>query len=528
MLCRSLPVLLALASLPASPLTAPALAQEMEAIQIGSVFGRPTAIAFAPGVTHQFYVATKNGRIYIVRGGSVAGTLLDLTPDVYSQGESGLLGFIFDPDFATNRQFYVAYTQDTNQGDSMLSRFTMMPGSDDIADPASEQILWGPIVQTTGGHKAGDLEFGPDGMLYHSLGDGDASSSGGHDTAQVLSDPRGKILRFDVDLPYPHIPADNPFVGVPGVDERIWAYGFRNPFRIEVDSVTGDVYVGDVGTSRWEEVNRLPAGVGGINAGWPCMEGPECRSHPACSCPSGSITGPIFSLSQQPPHNACSIMMGVVYRGAAMPSQRGNLLFADFCTGRYYMMEDPAGAANVVEVTSQLNPVAGVFSFAVDFATDHEGEIYVAEHYSGDLWRIVPRCGFQVYCSSTANSSGRAASISALGSSSIASANMTLEVSDLPASSFGFFLVSQTQTFAPNLGGGQGNLCLGSPIFRWSNRIQTSSAAGQVSMFTDLTDLPSMVQVDAGLTWNFQYWTRDANPSATSNTSDGLSVTFCP
>ncbi len=241
---------LALCSLAAVlQLTPLSSAQEMEAVLLGNSAGRPTAMAFAPGVDDQFYVAEKGGRIFIFRNGNYVPTpFLDIRSIVHNPGESGLLGFIFDPDFQTNGYFYVAYTTNGNQGDSMLSRFSIQPGNVNAADPNSEQIIWGPITQLSSGHKAGDLEFGPDGMLYHALGDGDGGSANNLGTAQDLSDPRGKILRFDVRLPYPHIPPDNPYVNSPSADGRIWASGFRNPYRIDIDPVTGDVYVGDVGS----------------------------------------------------------------------------------------------------------------------------------------------------------------------------------------------------------------------------------------------------------------------------------------
>ena len=221
------------------------------------------------------------------------------------------MGFVFDPEFELNGYFYLAYTMAsvTGFGGSVISRFTMMPGSVDIADPASEHIIWGPIAQQTEGHKGGDLEFGPDGMLYHALGDGDAGSAMNRPTAMDLTDPRGKILRFDVRAPYPHVPADNPYAGSATNDPHIWVSGFRNPFRIDVDPVTGDVFVGDVGASTWEEITRISVATDvGKFAGWPCREGFDCRVFPGCVCPGPADLDPIAVLRHVSPDNACAII----------------------------------------------------------------------------------------------------------------------------------------------------------------------------------------------------------------------------
>lgn len=528
---RFAPLLAAAAAL-ALPATSSAAPQLFEAVNIGSVADRPTGIAFAPGVSSQMYVAAKKGRIWIFRNGSMVGTpFLDIRDRVDQEGENGLLGFAFDPDFQTNGSFYVSYTMaNTPFGDSVVSRFQVVPGSIDVADPASETILWGPFPQQSFGHKSGDLEMGIDGTIYVAIGDGDGGVAPGPSTAQDLSDPRGSILRIDPNVPHPHVPADNPYVTTPGAHPHIWASGFRNPFRIDVDPATGDVYVADVGASRWEEVTRLPFGVAGMNGGWPCMSGSECLADPSCVCPSPSLTAPVMAKGHGAPDGYCAIIGGVVYRGDDIPELAGQYLYTDFCSGKFNGVADPSGTPTDVDHTAALsNPVTGApIAFVGDFGRDHEGEVYFAEHYSARLWKIVPKAGIEPYCDSNPNSSGAVATLAITGSTSLAAADLTLDVTDLPATTFGFFLMSQGRTVFPNFFGSDGVLCVAPTIHRWNDVIFDSGPDGSVSRTTDLTDLPFGVTFAAGETWHFQYWTRDSNPGPTSNTSSAVAVTFEP
>ncbi|MEL6427902.1 MAG: PQQ-dependent sugar dehydrogenase [Planctomycetota bacterium] len=509
-----------------------ASAQLMEAVLLGNAGGRPTGILAAPGVPDQMYVAEKTGRVFVFRNGSIVSTpCLDIRGLVDGEGENGLLGMAFDPDFETNRTFYLSYTlEGTAFGDSVVSRWQMLPGTDDFADPNSEEILFGPYPQTSFGHKAGDLAIGLDGMLYVGLGDGDAGSSTMSGAAQDLSDPRGSVLRIDPSIPAPYVPADNPYVGTPGADPYIWAPGFRNPYRIDVDPLTGDLYVGDVGGGRWEEVTRLPAGQGAINAGWPCTEGPQCVTHPSCSCASPTLTGPLVAKSHNAPDQFCAMIGGVVYRGDDIPGLYGQYIYSDFCSAGVHGIIDPAGAAIPVDYSDVIvNPGTGFqISTPGDIGRGPDGEIYIAEHYSARIWKIVPKAGAEAYCDSLPNSSGAVATLAVTGSTSLADANMSLEVTDLPPSSFGFFIVSPERGLDPNFSGSDGVLCVGAPIFRWNDVVSDSGAAGTVTRTTDFTDLPFGVSIAAGETWNFQYWTRDLNPIPTSNTSSAVAVTFAP
>lgn len=514
-------------------LAAPAAAaQDYEPVLLGTAAGRPTAIEFAPGVDDQLYLAGKQGRIWRFLNGNYNGTpVLDIRANVNDAGENGLIGFVFDPEFEINGYFYLAYTMEsiTGVGDSVISRFTMLPGSVDEADPMSERIIWGPFPQTTEGHKAGDLEFGPDGMLYHALGDGDAGSAMNLPTAMDLSDPRGSVLRFDVRAPYPHVPADNPYAGSPTEDQHIWVSGFRNPFRLDVDPVTGDVFVGDVGTTAAEEITRISLATDvGKFAGWPCKEGFACRGFANCVCPGPEYVDPIATLGHGGSDGACAIMGGTVVRGGVVASLEGSYLYTDFCSGRFYRIDDPSGAATIVEISDVLNRGGGnPIRYIVDFTVGNDGLVYFCSHYGAEVWVLEPRGGFSIYCDAAPNSTGLAASLVASGSASIAGGALQLDVTNLPPAATGIFIMSQSTLALPNFSGSQGTLCVGLPLYRWGVG-GAASAAGTVSYLSDLADLPPQVTILPGETWHFQYWHRDLNPMPASNTSNGATVLFIP
>ncbi len=508
---------------------AAAAPQSVRATLVATATDKPTIIEFAPGVTDSIYVATKEGRIWVVRNGVLQPTpALDISAQVVNVAESGLIGMVFDPDFQTNRYVYVAFNTGTQSGDSMISRFTFAPGSTDLIDPNSETIIWGPFPQGSVAHKGGDLEFGPDGMLYHGIGDGGATIFNGPEIAQDITSPKGKILRFDVRAPFPHVPQNNPLAHAPGADPHIWAVGFRNPFRIDVDPVTGDIYVGDVGEGAWEEITRLPAGVPLINGGWPCVEGLDCRAQTACLCVDPSIVPPIAAMAHSAPDSFCAVVGGLVYRGSAIPALQGQYLYGDFCSGYIGSLEDPTGTATRRDLSLYLNDGGQPIRTISDFTRDGNGEMWFVEHISARIWRMDPATGIETYCSANANSSGAPASIDASGSTSIADQNVTFTVQNLPTNQFGFFIASEDRAFVGNFAGSDGNLCLGQPLFRWYASLSNAGVGGGLQYSTDLTTFPQAMTVNPGETWHFQYWTRDANPLNTSNTSNGVSITFTP
>ncbi|MEM7218438.1 MAG: PQQ-dependent sugar dehydrogenase [Pseudomonadota bacterium] len=273
---------------------------------------------------------------------------LDLSDRVLFAGEQGLLGLAFDPDFAVNRHIYLHYSADGPRR-SVIARFTW-PDSAAAIDAASELVLL-EVAQPFSNHNAGSLDFGPDGMLYIAMGDGGSGGDPGN-RAQDTSELLGSILRIDVSgasgaEPY-RIPADNPLVGQPPAREEIWARGLRNPFRFSFDPVSGELWVGDVGQSSREEINRIERGG---NYGWRVLEGNEPFDDSENTLPPSAFTPPVAELTRD---QARSITGGFVYRGTALPALAGRYLFGDFATGALWEMARVTGAFS--PIGSMENP----------------------------------------------------------------------------------------------------------------------------------------------------------------------------
>jgi glucose/arabinose dehydrogenase len=519
--------------LPLSPwavlplLAAPSFGQATVEL-ISTVGGRPVAVTSPAGETTRLFVALKTGSVTLIKDGAYAGKFLDWAPNMSDAGEGGLLGLAFHPDYANNGKFYVSYTgplDGNSDSQSYISQF-QVSADPDLADPTSEQVIWtGPYY--TMSHRAGDLHFGPDGKLYFSIGDGGTTTDGS--LAQDLTDARGSILRFDIDIPFPHIPADNPFVGDPNALDEIWAYGFRNPFRFGIDPLNGDLFVGDVGSSIFEEVTAIPAGQGGVNAGWPCVEGTQCSGSPFCDC-QGALLPPIHAYDHSV---GCSVISGTVYRGSQIPSLYGKYFFADFCQSKIWSLRwDGNQVTDFEDHTAAFQAGLGADnSNMAGFGADGAGELYIVNHYNTRLWKIVPDCFATNYCQATNNSTGSPGVITASGSFSVSVNDLTLTSSQLPQNKFGYFLNSMDQAFIQNPGGSQGNLCVGGAIGRHVDDVGNTGSSGTLVLQPDLSALPrpnGTAAVQAGETWHFTLWHRDKNPDQTSNFTDGVSVLFCP
>ena len=268
-------------------------------------------------------------------------------------------------------------------GDTVVARFAAT-ADPNIADPGSESVVL-KIAQPAGNHNGGMLAFGPDGHLYIGTGDGGGSGDryrNGQNPQTLL----GKLLRLDVtsapEQPYV-IPPDNPWVNATwnGQDVRheIWALGLRNPWRFSFDRATGDLWIGDVGQNQYEEVHRAPAGSkGGLNFGWPIMEGTHCYPESA-DCRRDGLELPVTEYTHGA--NGCSITGGYAYRGRQFPALDGVYLYADYCTGKIWGLAQDGGGWRSREL---LNSGRNISSFGEDEA----GELYVTD-LNGGVYQVI-------------------------------------------------------------------------------------------------------------------------------------------
>ena len=355
---------------------------DLQALPFG--FRQPLFLTHAGDGSGRMFVVEKGGTIRIVKGDQVLpNPFLDLSSKVRASGsEQGLLGLAFHPRYAENGRFFVGYTD--NAGRNTVERYRVS-ADPDRADPGSGVTLLA-IDDPAQNHNGGMVAFGPDGMLWVGTGDGGASGDR-YQNGQNRQALLGKMLRLDVDNGEPYaIPADNPYVGNQAYLPEIWALGMRNPWRYSFDRGTGDLWIGDVGQNAFEEVNRVPAGSpGGLNFGWPIMEGLHC--YPAgAQCNQEPYQHPVAEYGRG---GGCSVTGGYVYRGASHPTLQGIYFFGDFCTGKIWSL-DPQ-ESGVWRMTEQLQQAIQISSFGEDEA----GEVYVTT-FTGDtnahrIYRVVAR-----------------------------------------------------------------------------------------------------------------------------------------
>jgi glucose/arabinose dehydrogenase len=316
-------------------------------------FDEPVLLTHAPGEPGTVYVVEQPGRVLRVRGGRRT-VFLDIRDEVAFGGEQGLLGLAFDPAYAKNRRFYVAYTSDSGRNTVVRYRAN---GARAIA--SSRTVLLA-VPDPYGNHNGGHLAFGPDGLLYTSIGDG---GSGGdpENRAQNMESQFGKLLTFD--------PAR------PAAGWSISALGLRNPWRFSFDRASGDLYIGDVGQGSIEEVNFTPRSSPGLeNYGWDLYEG--SRRFEDGNPSTGKL---VFPVAEYTHARGCSVTGGFVYRGTARRSERGRYVYGDYCSGIVWSFRIAGGEARGLRV--EPFRVESLTSFGENaagelFAVSGEGTIY--------------------------------------------------------------------------------------------------------------------------------------------------------
>ncbi len=347
----------------------------LELRSIGS-FDTPTYVEDAPGRPKLLLVVEQPGTIAVVRKGRKLGKpLLDITSRVKTSYEEGLLSIAFDPGYKQNRRFYVYYVN--RDSDIQVDRFKLKRGSNTRASRRSRRtviVIGHPGAQN---HNGGQLQFGPDGLLYIGTGDG----GGAGDPGENAQDPEsllGKLLRIAPASTSGYTsPASNPFAGTAGRDE-IYALGLRNPWRFSF-AVNDDLTIGDVGQSQWEEIDHLAlADARGANFGWDNLEGNHFFEEPGTEPPN--YRAPIHEYS-----DGASVIAGYVVRDPNLPALAGRLVYADLSGDRIRSLDPDAPDPGATDASTGL-PVSQPTSFGEGAG----GKLYVAEA-GGSVSRIVQR-----------------------------------------------------------------------------------------------------------------------------------------
>lgn len=344
----------------------------------------PVDVVNAGDGTNRLFMVEQGGRVKIVSGGVVLpGNFLDIPDSISSGGERGLLSIAFHPNFASNRYFFIYYTN--TAGDLRITRFQTLAGNPDVADENTGVVLMTIPHPSFSNHNGGKLNFGPDGNLYFGTGDGGSGGDPGNN-AQNGNSLLGKLIRINVDNfttpPYYTIPADNPYISDPLVRDEIFAIGLRNPWRWSFDRLTHDMLIADVGQDAWEEVNVLPfASSGGVNYGWRCYEGNTAYNTTGCQ-PQSNYTSPVFVY----PHNSLtggfSITGGYVYRGTEFAAMVGYYICSDYVSGNTWLLKsNGAGGWNTTLQAGLPGNIAG-------FGEAENGDLYSLSR-NGTLYKVI-------------------------------------------------------------------------------------------------------------------------------------------
>ncbi len=318
-------------------------------------FDNPVLLTYAPGEPRAVYIVEQPGRVIRMQGRQRR-VLLDIRRNVEFGGEQGLLGLAFHPNYAKNKLFYVAYT--SNDGRNVVARYRSQARK---AVRASRKILFS-VPDPYGNHNGGHVVFGPDGLLYTTIGDGGAGGDP-EDRSQDMRSQFGKLLTLDVSKP--------------NAGWQVAALGLRNAWRFSFDRQTGDLYLGDVGQGDLEEIDFTPRQSPGLeNYGWDLYEG--SRRFEDGEPSTGRLVFPVFEYNHG---QGCSVTGGHVYRGRARPGDRGRYVFGDYCSGTVWSLRVESGEARDVRVEDFR--VGSLTSFGEDAA----GEIYALSG-DGTIYRL--------------------------------------------------------------------------------------------------------------------------------------------
>lgn len=352
---------------------------------------KPIFVCAPPGDTNRIFIVeqhTARIRIFDLAARVLRPEPFMIVPNIGLENEQGLLGMAFHPHYASNGFFYVNITAANAAGRTEIIRYTATgdPLGSASAAPATGRLILS-FPQPEANHNGGWLDFGPDGFLYISSGDGGGAYDrhGSIGNAQDRSNLLGKILRIDVEGGDPYaIPEGNPYKGHATFREEIWAFGLRNPWRCSFDSATGHLWIGDVGQDSREEIDVIPSGIGGLNFGWRPREGSiRTPGIPVSEEPVTEVVEPVFEYDRT---LGVSLTGGYVYRGPSAPEIFGKYIFADYASTRFWALTPDATGAN--GSTVEIGPLEGVRGIS-SFGVDARGELYVCDHIDGEVFRIV-------------------------------------------------------------------------------------------------------------------------------------------
>jgi glucose/arabinose dehydrogenase len=330
---------------------------------IASGLSQPMGVTSPPGDAARLFVVQKTGAIRVIQNGKLLPmAFLNIAGRVSGGSEQGLLSMAFDPHYASNGRFYIFYTN--TSGDIRVVRYKVSSGDPNVANAGSARVLLKVAHHAHPNHNGGQLAFGPDGRLYIGIGDG-GSEGDPNNYGQNRSVRYAKIWRLNVNSP--------------GARPVLYAYGLRNPWRFSFDAANGNLWIGDVGQNRYEEIDFLKAGAKpGTNFGWSYYEGNHVFK------PQRIVRTRLkFPVTEYSHSLGCAVIGGYVYRGSAIPALRGDYLFADYCSGRVWFKTGPRASAHILSGVSQR--LANITSFGQNAS----GELYLSSQ-NGSVYKLVP------------------------------------------------------------------------------------------------------------------------------------------